>query len=361
MNRIHPNRTAVLNVAVPEALAANSMPGQTSQPSRRWPERWSWAGMAASFFAALFAIFALVSVSSNAQAITKNGFDLSDASVPASEIKSGGPPRDGIPALTDPDFIPVDSADYLDPDDRVMGVVIDNQAKAYPIPILNWHEIVNDKIGNQSFAVTYCPLCGSGVVFASNAGEDNALNFGVSGLLYNSDVLLFDRQTESLWSQLKGEAISGKLKGTKLPTLPVLHTTWRDWKSRYPDSVVLDEDTGYKRIDYDRDPYQGYSRSRRVHFDVEHKAPTNYHPKEKVLGVEIDGHFKAYPFEELSEHGQERFTDTMADKEIEIVWNEDERSARARMHDQLIPATVAFWFAWFTFHPDTEVFEATED
>lgn len=360
MNCIHHRLKALLTIAVLEGLAANILLGQTFQSSRRKPERWNWASRAASFFTAIFITFLPVFATTNAQAITRNGFDLDDASVPSAEIKPGGPPRDGIPALTNPDFVPNDEAEYLDPDDRVMGVVVDNTAKAYPVRILNWHEIVNDRIGNQSFAVTYCPLCGSGVVFASNAGEDGALNFGVSGLLYNSDVLLYDRQTKSLWSQLKGEAISGKLKGTSLPVLPVVHTTWREWQSRHPDSVVLDEDTGFKRIDYDRDPYQGYSRSRRLYFDVSHKAPANYHPKEQILGVEIDGHFKAYPFQELSEYGREKFTDTVGGSEIQIFWNEEEQSAYAEMHDQLIPATVAFWFAWYTFHPDTEVFKATD-
>lgn len=350
-----------LTVAVPVGLAAKSLFSQAIQSSPRQPVRWYWLSMAASFFAAILTVGTLVSVSTNAHAVTHNGFDLSDASVPASKIERGGPPRDGIPALTNPDFVPVDEADYLDPNDRVMGVIIGGKAKAYPIGILNWHEIVNDSIDSQHYAVTWCPLCGSGVVFASNAGEDHALNFGVSGLLYNSDVLLFDRQTESLWSQLKGEAISGELKGTKLPVLPVLHTTWREWQERYPDSLVLDEDTGYDRIDYGRDPYQGYSRTGRLYFEVDHKAPGDYHPKEQVLGVEIDGHYKAWPFQELSENGQKKFTDVVADREIEIVWNESERSAYATMHDQMIPTTIAFWFAWYTFHPDTEVYQTTDN
>lgn len=300
----------------------------------------------------------LLMVCLDAEAGTRNGFELDGASIPESEIVSGGPPRDGIPALTNPDFISAAEADYLDPDDRIMGLFIDGQAKAYPIKILNWHEIVNDSIGSQHFAVTYCPLCGSGMVFASNVGNDGALNFGVSGLLYNSDVLLYDRQTESLWSQLEGAAISGKLKGTELPQLPVLHTTWRDWRKKHPETLVLDSDTGFDR-NYNRDPYGGYQRTRRLFFDVNHRAP-DYHPKEQVLGLEIEGQFKAYPFQELSEHGKAQFPDAVAGVDVTIFWNEAERSAYAMRDGKMLEGTVAYWFAWYTFHPKTAVFTAED-
>ncbi len=235
-----------------------------------------------------------------AKAISKNGFDLDDALIPAKEIRSGGPPRDGIPALIDPELIAVSEAEYLKDDDRVLAVVISGEARAYPIRILDQHEIVNDGIGKQRFAVSYCPLCGTGVVFASDAGE-TSLIFGVSGLLYNSDVLMYDRNTESLWSQLMGQAISGRLKGVKLPLLPVFHNSWSEWQSRYPDTKVLSLDTGYMR-NYSESAYAGYEKSRQLYFKVNNKAPKDYHPKEWVLGVEVDGVFKAYPFKELTEN-----------------------------------------------------------
>ncbi|MDZ7685377.1 MAG: DUF3179 domain-containing protein [Gammaproteobacteria bacterium] len=190
-----------------------------------------------------------------ASAATKNGFELEDPLIPVDEIISGGPPRDGIPAINEPTFVDPDEAGFMDEDDRVMGVVIDGVARAYPIKILNWHEAVNDKISTQHFIVTYCPLCGSGMVFASNAGKDGRLVFGISGLLYDSDVLLFDRNTESLWSQLMGKAVSGPLKGTDLPQLPARHTTWGDWLERHPGSQVMSTETGFGRS-YERSPYE---------------------------------------------------------------------------------------------------------
>ncbi|MFU8817641.1 MAG: DUF3179 domain-containing (seleno)protein, partial [Pseudomonadales bacterium] len=170
------------------------------------------------------------------EARTMNGFDLSDALIPVRAIESGGPPRDGIPAINQPKFVAAPEAGFLDDDDRILGVAINGQPKAYPISILNWHEVVNDSSGSQYFVVTYCPLCGTGMVFASNAG-DGALIFGVSGLLYNSDVLLFDRNTESLWSQILGKAVSGPLRGEPLPQLPAFHTTWADWRERHPQTL----------------------------------------------------------------------------------------------------------------------------
>ncbi|WP_373509099.1 DUF3179 domain-containing (seleno)protein [Thiocapsa sp.] len=143
-----------------------------------------------------------------------NAFDLSGGLAPPDEIHVGGPPRDGIPALTDPAFVPAAQADFLAPDDRILGLTPGGEARAYPIAILNRHEIVNDGIGGRAVAVTYCPLCGTGVAFdALHTGR--RVEFGVSGLLYNSDVLLYDRQTESLWSQIAKQAVTGPMKGQR--------------------------------------------------------------------------------------------------------------------------------------------------
>jgi len=290
------------------------------------------------------------------EAVSKNGFDLDGALIPVKKILSGGPPRDGIPALNNPSFVSAEMASYLKEGDRVLAIEIDGVAKAYPIRILDWHEIVNDRIGGQRLAVTYCPLCGTGVVFASNAGE-GALVFGVSGLLYNSDVLLYDRNTESLWSQLMGQAISGRLKGVKLPQVPAFHTTWGEWRTRFPQTEVLSIDTGYKR-DYRKKAYAGYSESRRLYFSVTDKAPKTYHPKEQVMGVEVDGVFKAYPFKELSLNETPTFVDTVNGKQLTVHWNEAARSSHVTdSQGQDVVSTTAFWFAWFTFHPMTEVFK----
>ena len=162
-------------------------------------------------------------------ALSMNGFNLDNSLVPANQILRGGPPRDGIPALDHPRFEAADKADWLKDDDLVLGVTIDGQAKAYPVRILVWHEIVNDTLGDTPIAVTYCPLCGSGIVF-SRQQDKQVLDFGVSGLLHNSDLLMYDRQSESLWSQIPGKAISGPRAGEVLERLAITHTSWKSWR-----------------------------------------------------------------------------------------------------------------------------------
>ncbi|ESQ16490.1 MAG: hypothetical protein N838_26240 [Thiohalocapsa sp. PB-PSB1] len=290
-----------------------------------------------------------------APAATKNGFDLSGSLVPAHEIRGGGPVRDGIPSIDAPKFVPAHDADFLDAEDRVLGLIRNGQARAYPIRIMNWHEIVNDRLGGTPIAVTYCPLCGTGVAFRAQAGSQE-LGFGVSGLLYNSDMLLYDRDTESLWSQIKKQAITGPMKGRRLEMLPLTHTNWRAWLREHPGTEVLSTDTGYRR-DYTRYPYGGYETERGLYFPVSAKS-RRFHPKERVLGIEVNGVHKAYPFAELSKTGGE-IRDLVGDKEILIRfdWANDSARALDTAGNQL-PAMTAFWFAWFAFHPDTQVFEA---
>lgn len=292
-----------------------------------------------------------------AVAKTLNGFDLSDADIPVNEVVSGGPPRDGIPSIDQPRFIGVNEAAFMDDDDRVLGVQIRGQDRAYPIAILNWHEVVNDRIDNQHFVVTYCPLCGTGMVFAANFA-DSALQFGVSGLLYNSDVLLYDRVTGSLWSQILGRAISGPLKGTPLPQIPAMHTTWARWKEQNPRTLVLSTDTGYRR-DYSQSPYRGYERTPRLYFDVSSRAPRTYHPKALVMGVTRNGVQRVYPFDELRRFGRSEFSDTVNGAAVQVHW--DEAASSAHLTDaegKPLPTTIGYWFAWYAFYPETEVFKA---
>jgi len=293
-----------------------------------------------------------------ASAGSKNGFDVSNASIPVDEILAGGPPKDGIPALSSPILLDTVDATNMQPNDRILGIELDGIARAYPISILNWHEIVNDQINDQQYAVTYCPLCGTGVAFYSDvAGK--VTEFGVSGLLYNSDVLLYDRNTNSLWSQILGEAVAGKLLGEKLKPIPISHTTWRDWIAQHPDTKVLSTETGYSR-DYDRNPYAGYERSRQLYFSVNNTAPDNYHPKEQVIGLEFNGVYKAYPFVELEKHGQSRFKDTVNGISVTIAWDSTNQSVILSDNNGVkIAGIQGFWFAWFAFHPDTLVFQAS--
>jgi len=175
--------------------------------------------------AGLAPVFAALLAAAAAQAAPAhlNGFELEGSLVPAADIHRGGPPKDGIAALTDPRFVSAADA-KLSPEDRVVGVALGGVAKAYPIRILNWHEVVNDAFAGRRIAVTYCPLCGTAMVFDAVAGGRRRA-FGVSGLLYNSDVLLYDRESESLWSQVLKRAVSGPEKGTALTQIPARHTT----------------------------------------------------------------------------------------------------------------------------------------
>lgn len=293
----------------------------------------------------------------NVSAETKNGFDLSGALIPETQIFRGGPAKGGIPAIDKPRFVSVRKARHMKNDDRVLGIEIAGVTRAYPIKILNWHEIVNDRIGREQFSITYCPLCGTGMAFSARVNKSK-LDFGVSGLLYNSDVLLYDRQTESLWSQLMQKAVTGKYRGTKLTSIPLSHTTWGNWKTRHPKTSVLSTRTGAVR-NYESNPYKGYAESTHLFFPVYSKAPERFHPKEKVLGVEINGVFKAYPFVELNKNAQTLFTDTVNNTELSIHWDKQHQSGAIYLGGKNITMTQAFWFAWFAFHPETKVYKAT--
>ncbi|MBI5136051.1 MAG: DUF3179 domain-containing protein [Nitrospirae bacterium] len=284
----------------------------------------------------------------------RNDFDLTGALVPPEHIVSGGPPRDGIPAIDRPRLVTAGHAGFLKPADRVLGLALDGETRAYPIAILNWHEIVNDTVAGRPVVITYCPLCGTGMAFdATVAGR--ARRFGVSGLLYNSDVLLYDRESESLWSQILGRAVSGPLKGESLAPIPLAHTTWGDWRRRHPDTAVLSTNTGYAR-DYGRAPYAGYADSPVVYFPTG-AVDRRYHPKELVLGVAIGGVSKAYPFSEL-ERAEGTVTDTLAGRTLTVVFDAGNQTARALDGDREIPSVIAFWFAWHAFHPEGAVFTA---
>lgn len=191
--------------------------------------------------------------------------------------------------------------------------------------------------------ITFCPLCGSGMVFLASI-NNKAYTFGVSGLLYNSDVLLYDRQTHSLWSRLMSQAISGSNKGKRLVSLPVLHTTWLDWKTRHPDTLVLSTDTGYLR-DYSDSPYTAYLNNPQIMFPLSN-VNRRYHSKEVVLGLEINGQFKAYPFIEL-EKSPALFSETLGGKQIIIRYDREYRSAAVFNHKgEQLSGVRTFWFTW---------------
>ena len=301
-------------------------------------------------FACLFIIAPSASTGANLFSGQYNGFIIDSPLIPRSEIFHGGPPRDGIPSIDRPRFIPQQQAGYLSDNDRILGLQAGELYKAYPIRILNWHEIVND----GDILISYCPLCGTGMAFSSNNS-----NFGVSGLLYNSDMLLYDRQTLSLWSQILGRAISGKLKGNYLKMLPLEHTSWLDWKIKHPDTLVLSDNTGFSR-NYSNSPYGNYAQSLSLYFPISNKD-RRYHPKEMVVGLQYKGHYKAYPFIELAKTKQPFFMDEIAGDKIEIRFSSRHRSANIYLESgETVPSVTSYWFAWFAFHPDTEVYVFTQ-
>ncbi|MCH8073344.1 MAG: DUF3179 domain-containing protein [Proteobacteria bacterium] len=286
---------------------------------------------------------------------SKNGFVLDDALVPPHEILNGGPGRDGIRSLDYPAFISANEATYLKSRDRVLGIELNGVARAYPIRILNYHEIVNDAFGGHAIVVTFCPLCNSGIAF--NAEVDGTrLEFGVSGLLYNSDVLLYDRQTGSLWSQIEKTAITGTMKGTRLDALPMAHTTWRDWVARHPETEVLSDQTGFRR-NYKVSPYPDYARNSALYFPVTAQN-SKYRRKSLVLGLEIDGQFKAYPFSELRKSPRE-FLDEFQGQSFAVRYDKKNKTASIVGEDgDEWPTLISFWFAWYAFHPETEIYTA---
>jgi len=286
---------------------------------------------------------------------TLNGFKIENPLVPAYEILHGGVIRDGIPSIDNPRFIQADDVEDINQHDYILGVEMDGVAKAYPIRILNWHEVVNDTIGSYPIVITYCPLCGSGMVFNATINNESLI-FGVSGLLYNSDVLLYDRRTESLWSQIKQVAISGPYKHTQLEIVPSKMTTWALWEKEHPNTLVLDFQQGFNRP-YSDNPYSGYEYSDSLYFPVSYLAK-GLKPKDKVIGLEINGIAKAWPFKELEKEG-EMVKDTLAGTELKIIYNTEAKIAEIRYQKgELLPAVTMFWFAWSAFNPETLVFQA---
>lgn len=302
---------------------------------------------------ALLLWFITLSLTQVTYAQTKNGFDLSNSEIPVHLIKQGGPPKDGIPALSNPEFLTARKANYLNNNDRVVALSVNGESRAYPIKILNYHEIVNDVVGGMPLVVSYCPLCGSALVFKATI-DNQRLSFGVSGLLYNSDVLMYDRQTNSLWSQLMMHAVTGSMKGQTLSFIEAEQTTWGDWRQRHPQTQVLSDKTGYNR-DYSRSPYQGYEQVPTLFFPVA-KVSDLMASKQKVLGVAVDGKFKAYSLADLKAAGK-ILKDNLNGTDYTINFNSTSKSATVSHASKPLVYITTYWFAWYTFHPETEVYQ----
>jgi hypothetical protein len=211
------------------------------------------------------------------------------------EVISGGPPKDGIPALSEPAFIPVGAEDRLGPREPVIAVEMEGAVpRAYPIRYLMWHEIVNDRIAGRPVAVTYCPLCNSGITFDRRV-DGRVLTFGVSGKLRHSDMIMYDRETESWWQQALGEAIVGEMTGTVLETVPTWMEGWAQFAARNPEGVVMDEPDWNRR--YGANPYRGYDSAERPFLYAGEDPPHGLRPLERVVRVDE----RAWPLARLAE------------------------------------------------------------
>jgi hypothetical protein len=285
--------------------------------------------------------------------LPKNGFDLSNATIPQNEILPGGPPRDGIPSIDQPRFIKPSDVDFLLDEDRVLSVKIGNEVRAYPLRILNWHEIVNHQIGDHAIGVTYCPLAGAGIVFDRDV-SGRKLSFGVSGLLYQSDLVMYDRKTESLWPQLAMKAISGPMVGAQLRMLPSEDMKWAAWREAHPDGKVLSTATGHSR-DYVRDAYADYARSSETMFPVRWTR-SELGEKDWVVGVIVNGQAKAYPIELLKKNAP--IEDKIGDEQIRISYDTaaSKPEVTCSANGEPIASTIAYWFAWQAFYPKTELY-----
>ncbi|MBI2337691.1 DUF3179 domain-containing protein [Candidatus Daviesbacteria bacterium] len=269
------------------------------------------------------------------------------------ELQQGCPAKDCIPAIDNPKFILAEDAEksgQIKDEDVVFAIFHKNVARAYPQKILNWHEIVNDEVEGEFIIVTFCPLCGTAIGFERPADT----TFGVSGKLVNSNLVMYDRKTETLWQQLGGEAIAGQLLGQKLTPFPVDTLLWKDWKKLHPDTEVLSQETGYKR-DYDFYPYGNYEKDNQLLFSAEGQTDDRLHRKEIVWGVVINNQAKAYADKKLAELGT--LDDVVAGVNL-IIDRNKEGQVRITKEDgeQIIPDR-SMWFAWVSFHPQTQLFK----
>jgi hypothetical protein len=334
--------------------------------------------------------------------------DLSKALVPLDEIVSGGPPPDGIPAIDRPAFVTPAQADaWLTAKEPVVALEIAGDARAYPLQILMWHEIVNDVVGGRAVAVTFCPLCNSGLVL-DRVVDGRTLDFGTSGKLYKSDLVMYDRQTHSLWAQMEGRAIVGERAGTRLRLVPANTVSYGEWKAAHPGGKVLSRETGHHRA-YGRNPYAAYDAPGSTPFLFNGKPDPRRPPKERVVGLALGGQARAFPwpliakrrvihdtiegeplvvfytpgtlsalddarmaasrpvgatgvfspvaggrplsFEPTDEGG-------FRDRETDSQWNVLGHAVKGPLAGQRlrpIPHVDAFWFAWAAFHPTTSL------
>lgn len=333
-----------------------------------------------------------------------NGVDGSgqvsgDWLIPSDEVLTGAG-KDAIPALDDPDLIPVSEVNYLNNFDLLLAYKDGDEVIAYPHPILDWHEIINTSVGDVSFAVTYCPLTGTGIGWNRELENGEETTFGVSGLLYNTNLIPYDRETNSNWSQIRMDCVFGDLQEEQIRTVPLIETTWTTFKAMYPDAMVVSTNTGHDR-NYGVYPYNDYRVSPSLIFPINNNDTRLSNPKERVLGViGINQSVRAYRFLDFDEaevnviedeldgesivlfgsdqhnflsayksetsDGTQLSFSAVQDREAIVAqdnegnrWNLfGEAVEGPRTGERLLPTEsfIGYWFSWGAFYPDLDIY-----
>ena len=281
-----------------------------------------------------------------------------------SEILSGGPPKDGIPSIDDPSFVALDAYDELDDREPVIGLEIEGDARAYPLRVLTWHEIVNDTVGGLPVIVTYCPLCNAALVFDRRL-DGEPVEFGTTGKLRNSDLVMYDRETESWWQQFTGEAIVGDRLGERLALVPSRLESWGEFKARHPEGKVLVPPEPRRR-DYGRNPYVGYDSAYKP-FLYRGDLPEGIKPMERVVVVrDAAGEPDVVTLSAVRESGTydlDGTTLSWSEGQASALDTQDIRKGRdvgtviAQRDGEDVPYDVTFAFVAHAFHPDVEIRE----
>ena len=293
--------------------------------------------------------------------------DFSKQLVPVDEFQSGGPPKDGIPAVDIPQFTPARDVDWIGAREPVIVVEVDGETRAYPLQILMWHEIANDQIGQTPIAVTFCPLCNTAIVFDRRL-EGETYDFGTTGKLRNSDLVMYDRQTESWWQQFSGEAVVGELAGKKLEQIPARMVAWDDFLDEHPSAAVLNRDTGFVR-DYGQNPYVGYDDIDTPPFFAAGNADDDrLPPKERIVYIEVGDRAFGVPFSSFAK--TPRLTFDTDEGELDVRWSggvasaldgpgiasgRDVGAVTVTLDGEPVPFHEPFWFAVAAFRPDIEI------
>jgi Protein of unknown function (DUF3179) len=287
--------------------------------------------------------------------------------VPLSEFQRGGPGKDGIPAIDRPRFVSVEEVEFLEPKEPVIELELGGEARAYPIQILIWHEIVNDSIGDVPVAVTFCPLCNTAIAFDRRV-DGRTLDFGTTGNLRDSDLVMYDRQTESWWQQFGGRALVGELTGEKLEQIPARVVAWHEFADEHPDGKVLSRETGHSRR-YGENPYTGYDNADSPpFFQTRNSDDDRLPPKERVVFIERAGEAVAIPFSTLRRLKRVQ-VDVAGHRLVvrlrggvassldsgSVAAGRDVGAAEVRENGRLVAFDEPFWFAVAAFRPTVRI------